>query len=639
LIPFLAVMLSACGKSAQDTPASDEDADAICGDSGTCNRETPLCDREEGCVECQFDSDCSEDERCATFVCESKNDCEGAADCEDTGFPVCGPQGECLECVIHDDCEADERCDTDHHCSGVENCSTSTDCKGDDVCDRHAGYCVSCVVDGDCGEGDVCSNHECISACVGNEGCGAEREYCDSALGHCAECLTDEHCAEEYYCAQGTCVLDACEVDAQSCSAETNSIVSCRRNGSGTSELPCPTGTTCFEGVSSVTCEAWLCNPEDISCDDSGNVLRTCALDGLTLETEVDCRESGGRCENSACVDTVCQAGSTFCKEGSSMHCNSLGTAFTTAAVCGVGSYCEESSGLCEVNVCSPNSATCDGSVVKTCRADGSGFLVGETDCAASGEACFRGECRAIVCDYDSRCNGTNREICAGSGTYLSSIACSSLTHCVDGEGTAGCVSDVCTQGTTSCNGSSFETCNADGSAVLARVDCAAQSLLCDSTTGCRAQTGSTSYSSSSDYYVHANHYAATSTVTLTSISQYANTYSSTAMHWVVYESDTETGTYTRILDVTSNALSTSTVWHVSPALNVTLEAGKFYMIGVHIFNVDYAYYGTMASGTTGPLTPGGRTAFYDYSPIEAARNVTAPTSATLAYYQRLGLQ
>ena len=63
----------------------------------------------------------------------------------------------------------------------------------------------------------------------------------------------------------------------------------------------------------------------------------------------------------------------------------------TLLQTCQLTEYCEAATGTCKTKVCTANMPACNGRVVTTCNADGSGFLVGGTDC--SPKYCSAGAC------------------------------------------------------------------------------------------------------------------------------------------------------------------------------------------------------------------------------------------------------
>jgi len=69
---------------------------------------------------------------------------------------------------------------------------------------------------------------------------------------------------------------------------------------------------------------------------------------------------------------------------------------------------------------------------------------------------------------------------------------------------------------------------------------------------------------------------------TLTKIEQYVSVSGTSAFTWVVYESATEYGSFTKVYEVTTSD-SASGALISSPALNVPLTAGKFYVLGVAV--------------------------------------------------------
>jgi hypothetical protein len=80
--------------------------------------------------------------------------------------------------------------------------------------------------------------------------------------------------------------------------------------------------------------------------------------------------------------------------------------------------------------------------------------------------------------------------------------------------------------------------------------------------------------------YAMLNFYSVTGTRNLSLIEQYMSPASATTLTWRVYESLTQTGTYTSISNTTTTS-TTGTGYQASGALAVPLVAGRFYAIGV----------------------------------------------------------
>ena len=630
--PFPGDGTSAGGEASIDACVRDED----------CPTNAPVCHPAEGCVQCASDDHCEAEFRCVDFECDPIPRCESGTDCSDPNFSLCDAETSgCVQCLTHSDCGASARCNVGHLCEPASPCETTAQCETGTVCDRKQGYCVDCLSDGDCGSGRVCSDNACILACTKNEHCEGNLALCDTARGHCVQCLGSEDCDENQFCSGGLCQSDTCTPGESTCSEELNAVISCPADGSSKTSLLCATGTTCQQGEERASCRTWTCAPGSVGCDGDSNKLTTCDESGLNFSSVVDCTESGGRCENAACVDTVCEAGENFCKNGSSYLCNGLGTAFTLAQSCAYSYHCEEESGLCVIDVCSENQKSCDGNTLRTCNGTGSGYLDADVDCGEAGAVCISGACKPVICDFETRCNGNSIENCTSAGTVIGTSTCSASRHCKVQDGTATCANDVCSEGNTTCFNGKFGTCNSDGSAWIDYEECTGNKLDCTVATGCIAQVaadfGLTLYAKDENFFL--NGYLATADETLVSFDQYLRPNSTLAeITYAVYEADSKTGSYTLVATQAVLAGSTSTGWYKSPNLNVSLTADKYYLIGAHVTDVYYAYYSSgFFSNTTGSLTPQGFHYFYDPAPFQDPYSPSL--TASYQFSQRLYFQ
>jgi hypothetical protein len=104
---------------------------------------------------------------------------------------------------------------------------------------------------------------------------------------------------------------------------------------------------------------------------------------------------------------------------------------------------------------CTPNEKTCNGSVLTTCAADGSGTT--DSTCEFG---CQNGVCLACT-PHDARCEGATRLVCVASGEGWAPESC---PNGCDGP-TATCKSQVCSPNAQQCaTSSTLQTCKADGS-------------------------------------------------------------------------------------------------------------------------------------------------------------------------------
>ena len=87
-----------------------------------------------------------------------------------------------------------------------------------------------------------------------------------------------------------------------------------------------------------------------------------------------------------------------------------------------------------------------------------------------------------------------------------------------------------------------------------------------------------------------------TSNRTLTEIEVYLNISISTELRFVVYESDTQVGTYTQIHENTISSSGTGQKFYSSGPIAISLQAGKYYVIGSAWQGTVGYYYGAISS-------------------------------------------
>jgi hypothetical protein len=473
-------------------PSEPPPDDGLCETNEDCTEPAqPVCDGFIGCVECVLDDHCAEGLKCEENACVAPQACASSVDCTMPGALFCNHVlGECAECVSGPECGQNHICNQGT-CEEVSACVNSLDCPDGEVCDRDLSYCVDCIADGDCEETEACVASECIPRCDSDKDCTGAGELCNQVAGYCVECVENVDCPDLYHCDRGSCNVDICIAGESSCNDILNAREVCSPDGSEINVMDCSFGTTCVESGEFSTCTPWTCSPGSASCSQDGSALLTCDADGLGATTQTDCTALGGVCENNACVAVVCDAGQKFCSEGTVMQCSASGTSFTSTMVCGPTEHCDEEAQGCTLNICTPNTTSCDGTVLKTCNADGSGFLSEETDCTDSDQVCFNNACRAQICEADAPyCKNGESYTCQdlGSREQLNDD-CNTLEYCDDGV----CKARVCTPNQAVCDGDVTGVCKADGSGVDTSegTDCGAlddqvcwngacEALLCD---------------------------------------------------------------------------------------------------------------------------------------------------------------
>jgi hypothetical protein len=435
------------------------------------------CDPLHGCVPCVFDWHCAEGERCAAEGCQVPNACETDADCAGLdATPHCDPVlDECVTCRQESDCPENAHC-VERKCSSFIPCVNSRDCPSGTVCDRDAGECVECMQDGDCKEEiETCVATHCVPTCESDKDCVSGNQLCAYDKGYCADCVEQEDCPSIYFCDQDRCKLDVCKPGTTLCLDSRTQAV-CNALGSGYDSVVCPVSTSCAESGGAALCQPWICTPGTADCDAGGELLATCAVDGLSIADEVDCAANGQACHLAQCLPKICEPGTLFCSGKEIHECTAGGTASTLLSTCSSWQYCDEVSATCATQVCTPNEALCDDGVATVCDEAGSGPAPDGTECGDD-EICYDGDCRAVICS-GAFCQDGDAWVCLDEGTYAEfDDECSANQYCDSGA----CISDTCIADAPTCNGDVLTTCKADGSGPIAGgSDCTADDKVCE---------------------------------------------------------------------------------------------------------------------------------------------------------------
>jgi len=116
-------------------------------------------------------------------------------------------------------------------------------------------------------------------------------------------------------------------------------------------------------------------------------------------------------------------------------------------------------------------------------------------------------------------------------------------------------------------------------------IDCSASSQVCTlgAIVSCAMTAVDTIGSNTNALTSNGQFYGTAVTVTtarkLTQIEAYYASAGTSLFTWVVYSSTSSGGSYTKIFEVTTSSMGT--MFHSSGTLNVGLEKGKYYLIGV----------------------------------------------------------
>jgi hypothetical protein len=131
--------------------------------------------------------------------------------------------------------------------------------------------------------------------------------------------------------------------------------------------------------------------------------------------------------------------------------------------------------------------------------------------------------------------------------------------------------------------------------------------------------------------WLNVNFFECTQDCTLTSISAYLGITQSKTLEFVVYRSSSENGTYSRI-HLNTLSSGTGTGWYASGPISVSLQAGKYYGIGV---SRSYYMYTTPYANGVGaePVSWGNKISCGNYS--YPAPYTISNENKSLGYYQR----
>ena len=378
------------------------------------------------------------------------------------------------------------------------------------VTDSGEAECIDlgCTNDSDCPSDTFCAQSRCLPDiciqgdpfCEGNErricnpnGSGSDLlETCElgcSDTGCLSSCLSDQDCLPEQFCEGAQCEPDVCIQNQPFCT-ENNRFM-CVANGSSSSFLEtcqfvctngfcqnaCETDNEClnYQYCGGNECVQDICNQGQLFCFE--NERRLCNLNGSAFEIVEICEnrctngicENGceadnvcpenQHCENSECVEDLCNQGEYFCFENERRLCNLNGSAFEIVEICQhrcTNQVCEEECQIdedclenqycqdneCLNDECEQNEFFCSGTERWFCNINGSSSMFSEncehgcsdgicepectddTDCQQL-QYCHDGNCRDDVCEQNEFfCTGTERRLCLlnGAGDTLIEI-------------------------------------------------------------------------------------------------------------------------------------------------------------------------------------------------------------------------
>lgn len=454
---------------------------------------------------------------------------------------------------------------SDAGCTSDRDCALRVDDRN--RCYQTTGECVECTSTADCGGAD-CINNECRAEtpCTMAEDCPIGL-VCNPGTDVCVECLTSANCAADEICNGNACRKrctsdNVCALFGLQCDRGRGYCVEC------TSDDDCAETRYCDSGQG--ICVRDICVADTASCDDTTNSITTCDESGSVLSsgvpcgTRTTCVEDGSQ---ASCEPWVCERGTMGCSTTTEriVQCSDDGLEETVVEDCAaVDQLCVDSLDMCMDVVCEPSTRFCQGNTIQQCDSVGTSSSLYQT------------------CTTAQYCNAT----------VPTNPTCSAL---------------LCTPNMPACDGNVLTTCNAMGTGYTgARTDCTMTMQSC-APSGCTNATVDlipsmpTLYGSTIASYTMLNFYSVTSNRTLTLIEQYMSPTASIALTWHVYESTSQTGTYTRLSPTPITTMSTTTVGYQSSGpVSIPLVAGRFYAIGIAWSTaVNFGYQQTTASQAT----------------------------------------
>jgi len=376
--------------------------------------------------------DCTEQQLCLDGQCVEKVCTASLNLCKDNAVHTCNADGTASALVT--------ACKTGEHCDGALAACVPN------VCMPNAASCVEDVL----------------------QTCNA---YGSGYLEGGTDCT-----ASDEVCWQGECWAKVCDLDP-GFSCKNGNPYHCSANGSK-EELfdTCASHEYCNPTIGQCSGDACLAGAP--VCD--GELLTSCKPDGSgSLPGGVPCNQ-GSACYMGQCKSVICTA-SYACEANILYACRGNGTELSRSDTCNTGEYCDAAAGACKTKLCEAGQSTCNASVAATCNNDGSGFLPGGTDCAATGKACKSGACLPLICTPNAYFCQTDDVMRCGPEGASSQVFddCSTGEFCEPGD--SSCNFDVCTAASAICNGDLLTTCKANGSGPEAGgTDCAATGKVCD---------------------------------------------------------------------------------------------------------------------------------------------------------------
>lgn len=365
-----------------------------------------------------------------------------------------------------------------------------------------------------------------------------------------------------------------------------------------------------------------MCNEGEWLCRDQS--LYRCAEDGIELRLVAECAAeeicdaSSGTCRATCepgqlgCVG-YCLPNTLYCLEGNVFRCASSGLSSELYFQCGDKSRCveyaEHSQGYCIANRCEPGERLCWGQDIVTCTEEGDIPPIGnspdDVQCG-SNQYCLDAACHDRECEPGSRmCRDADVFQCDNLGRAVSYEECVAPMGCTQLNGDAICVRRTCDPGVKSCVQNRIGTCADDATGLTgASQDCTATGQVCDGSLSCLDRVvellgGKDDSHELNDGALVGNVIDVHSDRRLLELQIYLTLATTGDLHWLVYEQTGELG-FQQLFEQLTTAQSGSGFFS-SGALDVTLEAGRHYLLAVEITGTEATGYTALAPATPGP--------------------------------------
>src|SRR6478736_165462 len=659
-LAWLAVggLFIACSGVATRTSLSDADPRLVGGsgpssDGGKpCTAGSYICDGQtllhcSGEGELEFGRECAKSEYCDSrrAQCQPQICKPGAASCDGAKIQVCSDDGSELVpkrlCALSQVCVSGE-------CVDIACVPKSSFCADGNVWKCGADGTTSAPVE-HCASGQYCLEREHSASCSATV-CFAGDGMCVGNLA--TECKPDgsgpkpggsDCAAAKQICYEGECRDPVCTPGLKLC--DGNSLYLCSEAGAGRTLISKCGDTSSCDSMTGA-CQPRICEAGKLGCD--GSRVVSCNASGTGwLQSGPDCAESHALCTAGMCKPIVCTANQTFCQDGNVYQCNVDGTSSVLQTDCSAwgvnGAFHCVSSGTfatCNSYFCQPSAAGCNGNLLTTCKADGTAWVAGGTDCSLTGAVCSSAQCKPKICTPSTLlCEGNDVQLCDSLGVSSSRYkTCGYATYCKAQGNSADCAATPCVPDTNSCLAEKYGYCASDGMSVSDdATDCAASGLVCNGS-GCAASAVDTIASAdgvgASSYHTIVNVMDVRTSRKLTTIETYLSLPANRTLTFVVYQKSFVGNQPSYELKFQKVVSASGSGFQSSGEISYELEANRTYGIGVNVSGGSFAYYYDRAlnfSLTSFASLQGG----YYYNELPSSTTYTYP-QLTQIYHQRL---